>query len=72
MENLKEVVSEVEKLGKKILIQKVDVSKISEVDDVVKKALDKFTKIDILVNNAGITRDNLILRMSEEEWDQVL
>lgn len=72
LENLKEVVSEVEKLGKKILIQKVDVSKISEVDDVVKKALDKFTKIDILVNNAGITRDNLILKMSEEEWDQVL
>ncbi|MBU4560851.1 3-oxoacyl-[acyl-carrier-protein] reductase [bacterium] len=72
LENLKEVASEVEKLGRKILIQKVDVSKISEVDDVVKKALDKFTKIDILVNNAGITRDNLILKMSEEEWDQVL
>ncbi|MCG2677571.1 3-oxoacyl-[acyl-carrier-protein] reductase [bacterium] len=72
LENLKEVASEVEKLGRKILIQKVDVSKISEVDDVVKKALDKFAKIDILVNNAGITRDNLILRMSEEEWDQVL
>ncbi|MBU4310111.1 3-oxoacyl-[acyl-carrier-protein] reductase [bacterium] len=72
LENLKEVASEVEKLGRKILIQKVDVSKISEVNDVVKKALDKFTKIDILVNNAGITRDNLILKMSEEEWDQVL
>ncbi len=72
LENLKEVASEVEKLGRKILIQKVDVSKISEVNELVKKALDKFVKIDILVNNAGITRDNLILRMSEEEWDQVL
>lgn len=72
LENLKEVASEVEKLGRKILIQKVDVSKISEVNELVKKALDKFGKIDILVNNAGITRDNLILRMSEEEWDRVL
>lgn len=72
LERLKEVAAEVEKLGRKVLILKADVSKIGEVDDLVKKALDKFTKIDILVNNAGITRDNLILRMSEEEWDQVL
>lgn len=72
LENLKEVAAEVEKLGRKVLILKADVSKMGEVDELVKKALDKFTKIDILVNNAGITRDNLILRMSEEEWDQVL
>ncbi len=72
LENLKEVTREVEKMRRKILIQKVNVSKVSKVNDLVKKALDKFVKIDILVNNAGITRDNLILRMSEEEWDQVL
>lgn len=72
LENLKEVASEIEKLGRRVLILKADVSKVREVDEIVKKALDKFTKIDILVNNAGITRDNLILRMSEEEWDQVL
>ncbi len=72
LENLKEVARKVEKLGRKILILKTDVSEVREVDELVKKALDKFTKIDILVNNAGITRDNLILRMSEEEWDQVL
>ncbi len=72
LENLKEVASEIEKLGRRVLVLKADVSKVSEVDEMVKKALDKFTKIDILVNNAGITRDNLILRMSEEEWDQVL
>ncbi len=72
LENLKEVATEIEKLGRKILILRADVSKVSEVEEMVKKALDKFTKIDILVNNAGITRDNLILRMSEEEWDQVL
>lgn len=72
LESLKEVASEIEKLGRRVLILKADVSKVREVDEMVKKALDKFTKIDILVNNAGITRDNLILRMSEEEWDQVL
>ena len=72
LENLKEVAAEVEKLGRRVLILKTDVSKMGEVEEMVKKALDKFTKIDILVNNAGITRDNLILRMSEQEWDQVL
>lgn len=72
LENLKEVAAEIEKLGRKVLILKADVSKMGEVEEMVKKALDKFIKIDILVNNAGITRDNLILRMSEEEWDQVL
>jgi len=72
LEVLGQVAKKVEELGRKILILKADVSKVSEVEEMVKKALDKFNKIDILVNNAGITRDNLILRMSEEEWDQVL
>jgi 3-oxoacyl-[acyl-carrier protein] reductase len=51
---------------------KVNVANYPEVEETVKKILDKFSKIDILVNNAGITRDNLILRMNEEEWDQVI
>jgi 3-oxoacyl-[acyl-carrier protein] reductase len=41
-------------------------------ESIVKAALDAFGKIDILVNNAGITRDNLLMRMNEEEWDSVL
>jgi 3-oxoacyl-[acyl-carrier protein] reductase len=72
LEVLQQVAKKIEDLGRKILILKADVSQVSEVEEMVKKALDKFNKIDILVNNAGITRDNLILRMSEEEWDQVL
>ena len=48
-----------------------DVVKYADCDSVVKGALDKFGKIDILVNNAGITKDNLLMRMSEEEWDLV-
>ncbi len=49
-----------------------DVTKFDQCEAVVKTALDKFGKIDILVNNAGITKDNLLLRMSEADWDLVL
>jgi len=51
---------------------KLDVSNLSEVEKVFDKILKEFGKIDILVNNAGITRDNLIIRMIEKEWDLVL
>lgn len=51
---------------------KADVTSSQQVEEMIKKTVDKFSKIDILVNNAGITKDNLILRMSEEEWDSVL
>lgn len=50
----------------------VDVSKSKDVDEAVEKVLKEFGKVDILVNNAGITRDNLLMRMSEEDWDAVL
>jgi len=49
----------------------VDVSKLAEVEEAAKTALDHYGQIDHLVNNAGITRDNLLMRMSEEEWDLV-
>lgn len=58
--------------GADTLILKADVSKADEVQNVVDKAIEKFGKIDVLVNNAGITRDNLLMRMSEEEFDRVL
>ena len=54
------------------LCLKVDVSNSSEVDACVKTAVEKFGKVDILVNNAGITKDGLLMRMSDEDWDQVL
>lgn len=69
---LKEAVLEIEKLGVKSFQMKVDVSKGPEVESFVKVVLEMFGKIDILVNNAGITKDNLLLRMSEQEWDDVL
>lgn len=63
---------EIEALGRRALSVKVDVTNMKEVEEMVNLILDKFSKIDILVNNAGITRDNLILRMSEQDWDTVL
>ncbi len=50
----------------------LDVRDLKKCEDVVKKAIDKFGRIDILVNNAGITRDNLLIRMSEDEFDSVI
>lgn len=49
-----------------------NVTDLAQCEAVVKAALDKFGKIDILVNNAGITKDNLLMRMSEADWDLVL
>jgi 3-oxoacyl-[acyl-carrier protein] reductase len=49
-----------------------NVTKLEDCENLMKQALDKFQKIDILVNNAGITKDNLVLRMSEQEWDAVI
>jgi 3-oxoacyl-[acyl-carrier protein] reductase len=63
---------EVESLGRACLTAITDVTKGAEVDSLIQKTLDKFKKIDILVNNAGITRDGLLVRMSEADWDLVL
>lgn len=71
--------TDVEKLSKELkekgadsLILKADVSKLEEVEEVVKQAIEKFGQIDVLVNNAGITKDNLLMRMNEEEFDKVI
>jgi len=64
--------SEIEALGRKTLALAIDVTDFARVEEAVNKILDKFTKVDILVNNAGITKDNLMLRMSQQEWDTVL
>jgi 3-oxoacyl-[acyl-carrier protein] reductase len=61
-----------ESTGRNILGLVVDVASEISVEQGVKKIIDRFRKIDILVNNAGITRDALILRMKDEDWDAVL
>lgn len=49
-----------------------DISKKGDVEALIKTVLDKFSQVDILVNNAGITRDTLLMRMQDEDWDAVL
>ncbi|MCK4643752.1 3-oxoacyl-[acyl-carrier-protein] reductase [bacterium] len=53
-------------------VYKVNVASFAEVEKAAEKVLEKYKKVDILVNNAGITRDNLVMRMEESEWDSVL
>ena len=54
------------------MCQKVDVSDSAQVDACVKATIEKFGKVDVLVNNAGITKDGLLMRMSDDDWNQVL
>lgn len=69
---LKETEAKITALGVEALSCKADVTNQAQVEEMVKKTVDKFGKIDILVNNAGITRDGLLIRMSESDWDLVL
>lgn len=64
--------SELEKLGVPSIAVSCNVAAESDAEQLVSQALDRFGKIDILVNNAGITRDKLLLRMSESDWDSVM
>ena len=58
--------------GRKTLALSVDVSKTESARELVEKAIAEFGRVDILVNNAGVTRDNLIMRMEEADWDLVI
>ena len=64
--------AEVRAIGRKSAAVKANVADSGDVAAMVQKGIDEFGKIDILVNNAGITRDGLIMRMKDEDWDQVL
>ena len=72
LEKAEETAKEIESTGVNAMAVKLDVASLSDVERTVAAILEKFAKIDILVNNAGITRDKLILRMTEEDWDLVL
>ena len=64
--------AEIEALGRRCLAMQADVGDPDQVDDLVKQGLERFSTIDILVNNAGITRDTLFMRMSREDWRDVM
>lgn len=67
-----EVVSEIRAKGVEAMAVQANVGKSAEAEAMVKQVIEAWGRIDILVNNAGITRDNLIMRMKEEEFDQVI
>ncbi len=69
---LLELVNEIESLGRKALAVVVDVVNTNDVKNLIEQALATFGRIDILVNNAGMTRDGLLMRMKDEDWDAVL
>lgn len=66
------VAAEVKAVGGNAVVAIGDVSQQNDTDALIQCAADNFGTIDVIVNNAGITRDNLLLRMSESEWDSVL
>jgi len=64
--------AEMKSWGSEAVAFKADISDSSQVEELIKKVVERFSRLDILVNNAGITRDALLIRTSEEEWDQVM
>ncbi len=72
LEKAQSTSGEIEALGRRSLALQMNVALPQSVDECLNKILDKWGKVDILVNNAGITRDGLLLRMSEADWDAVV
>jgi 3-oxoacyl-[acyl-carrier protein] reductase len=65
-------VSEIEKAGAQALGVQCDVRKLDDCENLISKTIERFGAVDVLVNNAGVTRDTLLMRMKEEDWDFVL
>ncbi len=71
-EQAKQLQAEIESAGGKAIVTQGDVRKPEDAERIVQDTIDAFGKLDILVNNAGFNRDTLILRMSLEDWDEVM
>lgn len=71
-DNMKNTEAELQALGVKAKGYASDASKFEETDNVVSTIVNDFGQVDVLVNNAGITKDTLLMRMTEEQWDMVM
>jgi 3-oxoacyl-[acyl-carrier protein] reductase len=67
-----EVITAIKEMGEKAVLVKADVSKAADAEALVQKGVDEFGGIDILVNNAGLSRPAMLLKMTEDQWDQVV
>ncbi|WP_069130990.1 3-oxoacyl-[acyl-carrier-protein] reductase [Rhodohalobacter halophilus] len=67
-----EVADEIKKAGSKAMAIQADATDFSKAEEVIAKVVEEWGALDVLINNAGITKDNLILRMNEEQWDAVI
>ena len=67
-----EVLKAIQEMGGQAIAVQANIAVAAEVDELIQKAVEAFGSIDILVNNAGITRDTLLMRMKEADWDAVL
>jgi len=72
LEKAEETAKELEGLGRKAIAIKGNVASVAEAEKMVEETVARLGKVDILVNNAGVTRDGLMLRMKEEDWDLVI
>lgn len=72
LERAQKTAEEISRLGRKAIPVKVDVGVTSEVEALFQLVASEFGSLDILVNNAGITRDGLLMRMKDDEWDAVI
>jgi 3-oxoacyl-[acyl-carrier protein] reductase len=72
MDELEQVAAEVRAAGGRALVAPGDVTNGADVEQVVKRVVDEFGRLDVLVNNAGITRDGLLVRMTDDQWRSVL
>ena len=71
-ESAENIVKEASVAGRNVKAYKSDAANFDQAGELVKSVIEDFGKIDILINNAGITKDNLMLRMGEDQWDQVI
>lgn len=72
LERAESVATEIEALGRKALPLVCNVAEFEQAESLIKGTTETFSRIDILVNNAGITKDNLLIRMKQEQWDDVI